>query len=174
MDDNDEQHEQGLEALDTIFNSNSDLCQQLLDRYSKSAAPQHRHLCATAAAMRSILESESLPFTPPAYFAAAISSVSETELDSTSASALLSFLSLALPLVPAGSIPPAKAVDAVSALVNLVRTMEGGKEASASTARAVVKCLGVLVGFCDTEDWSSVKLGFETLMLYSVDKRPKV
>ncbi|XP_057982084.1 uncharacterized protein LOC131167333 isoform X2 [Malania oleifera] len=167
--------EHNLEITDTIFTSTSDLCQQLLDRYSKSVAPQHRHLCATAAAMRSILQSESLPLTPPAYFAASISAVSETTaLDSTSAAALLSFLSITLPLVPLHSIPPAKAADAISVLVNVVRRPGDGEAASASTARAAVKCLGVLVGFCDMEDWASVRLGVETLVSFSVDRRPKV
>lgn len=40
--------------------------------------------------------------------------------------------------------------------------------------RSVVKCLGALVGFCDLEDWESFKLGLQTLLKFSVDKRPKV
>lgn len=39
----------------------------------------------------------------------------------------------------------------------------------------VVKCLGVMIlGFCDLEEWDSVKAGFESLIKFSVDKRPKV
>lgn len=43
-----------------------------------------------------------------------------------------------------------------------------------ASVRAVVKCLGVLLGFYDLEDWDSVKLGFQTLLNFSVDRRPKV
>jgi ribosomal RNA-processing protein 12 len=31
-----------------------------------------------------------------------------------------------------------------------------------------------LLGFCDLENWDSIKLGFETLLKFSIDKRPKV
>ncbi|KAD5317586.1 hypothetical protein E3N88_17532 [Mikania micrantha] len=49
----------------TSFTGDSDICQQLLQRYGKSTAPQHSHLCATAAATRSIIQSEYLPLSPP-------------------------------------------------------------------------------------------------------------
>lgn len=49
-------------------------------------------------------------------------------------------------------------------------------EVSLGTAsvRPLVKSLGVLLGFCDLEDWDSVKLGFNSLLKFSIDKRPKV
>ncbi|XAR68508.1 hypothetical protein NMG60_11003650 [Bertholletia excelsa] len=169
------QHHHQQEATDTVFIGALDICQQLLDRYGKSAAPQHRHLCATAAATRSIIQSESLPLTPFSYFAAAIATVADDAsrtLDSDALSALASFLAIVLPLVPSGAIAPAKAADAVSVLVGLME--QRGESVSTASSRAVVKCLGVLLGFCDLEDWDSVKLGFETLLKFSIDKRPKV
>ncbi|KAE8098771.1 hypothetical protein FH972_016809 [Carpinus fangiana] len=153
----------------------SDVCQQLMDRYAKSSAPQHRHLVATAAAMRSILASESLPLTPSAYFAAAIDSASFSDsqtLDATAVAALLSFLSIVVPLVPPQGIAAPKASEAVGVLVGLVGKEREGL--AVASVRAAVKCLGVLLGFCDLEDWDSVKLGFETLLNFSVDRRPKV
>ncbi|KAK0598624.1 hypothetical protein LWI29_036449 [Acer saccharum] len=151
--------------------ANADICQQLMDRYASSAAPQHRHLVATAAAMRSILTSESFPLTPSAYFAAAISSLESATLDSTEISALLTFLSLVVAVVHYKEISESKASEAVGVLVGL---LERGGLGMASV-RSVVKCLGVLfVGFCDLEDWNSVELGFQTLLKFSVDKRPKV
>jgi ribosomal RNA-processing protein 12 len=153
----------------------SDVCQQLMDRYAKSSAPQHRHLVATAAAMRSILASESLPLTPSAYFAAAIDSASFSDsqtLDATAVAALLSFLSIVVPLVPPQGIAAPKASEAVGVLVGLVGKERQGL--AVASVRAAVKCLGVLLGFCDLEDWDSVKLGFETLLNFSVDRRPKV
>lgn len=152
----------------------SDICAQLMERYAKSSAPQHRHLLASAVAMRSILESESLPLTPAAYFAAAISAVdnasaSET-LDPTALSALLSFLAITLPLVPPGGISAPNASEAAGVLVVLL----GMKSLTVSTVRAAVKCLGILLGFCNLEDWASVQLGFDTLLKFSVDRRPKI
>ena len=79
---------------------------------------------------------------------------------------------MVLPAVPAQAITHPKAAEAVSVLVELLQNR--GEAMSVSSFRAVVKCLGVLVGFCDSEDWDSVKLGFETLLKFSVDKRPKV
>ena len=165
------------EQAEELLKDGSDICQQLMDRYARSSAPQHRHLLATAAAMRSILASESFPLTPPAYFAAAIDTAASNSdtLDSTAAAALLSFLSVVLPLVPAQEISAEKAGEAVSVLVNLVgkeRGSDGGL--AVATVKAVVKCLGILLGFCDLENWDSLKLGFQTLLDFSIDRRPKV
>lgn len=158
------------------FKDGSDLCQQLMDRYANSTAPQHRHLLATAAAMRSNLTAESLPLTPLAYFAAAISAIdaasASESLDLTALSALLSFMAIDLPLVQPGGIAPAKASEAVEVLVKVAE--REGEGLSVSSVRAAVKCLGVLVGFCDLEVWDTVKLGFEKLLKFSIDKRPKV
>lgn len=169
-----EEEEQHVKVSETNFTDDSDLCQQLMDRYGKSSAPQHRHLCASAAAIRSILHDEKLGLTPQSYFAATISSIdnaSET-LESNAIAALSSFLSILLPLVPSNSIPPPKAVEAISVLVKLLKRPSNA--VSASTLRCLVKCLGVLAGFCDVEDWNSVKLLVETLLDFSIDKRPKV
>lgn len=161
-----------------VFNDNSDICQQLLQRYSKSSAPQHRHLCAIAAATRSIIQSESLPVTPFSYFAATISTISNSQdsLDPQALSALSSFLSIVLPLVPHEAVSSDKAAEAIGVLVGLLEKQPLDSEGvlGTSTVRAFVKCLGILVGFCDKDDWDSVKVGFETLVKFSIDKRPKV
>ncbi|OMO71320.1 hypothetical protein COLO4_28301 [Corchorus olitorius] len=156
------------------FKDGTDICQQLMDRYSKSSAPQHRHLLATAVAMRSILSAESLPLSPPAYFAAAISSLdddSSTTLDAMAIGALLTFLSIVVTVVPKGGIASWKAKEAVEVVVRVA-----GKEGlGVASLRSGVKCLGVLmVGFCDLEDWDSVRFGLETLLGFAIDKRPKV
>ncbi|XP_022766661.1 RRP12-like protein [Durio zibethinus] len=159
---------------ETPLKDGADICQQLMDRYSKSSAPQHRHLLATAAAMRSVLSAESLPLSPPAYFAAAISALdddSATALDSTAIGALLTFLSIVVLVVPKGGIANGKAKEAVEVVVKVVRK-EGLGVAS---LRSGVKCLGVLVvGFFDLEDSDSVCFGLETLLGFAIDKRPKV
>lgn len=98
------------------------------------------------------------------------SSASQT-LEPTATAALLSFLAMVLPLVPPGSVSSAKAGEAVTMLMGLLKREE---ELSMPAVRALVKCLGVLVGFCDLEDWGSIKLGLETLLKFSVDRRPKV
>ncbi|KAL1330444.1 hypothetical protein AAHE18_12G110300 [Arachis hypogaea] len=166
------------EFIEPLTKDGSDLCQQLMDRYANSSAPQHRHLVATAAALRSNLNAESLPLTPPAYFAAAISELVDDlaaeALDPTALSALLSFMAIGLPLVPQGGIAAPKACDAAAILVALLDREGDGKGLGMSTIRAAVKCLGVLIGFCDLENWDSIKLGFETLLKFAVDKRPKV
>nr|XP_043635247.1 RRP12-like protein [Erigeron canadensis] len=159
----------------TTFTGDTDICDQLLTRYSKSTAPQHRHLCATAAATRSIIQSENLPPTPISYFAATIDSLSTiSSTDPDAVSALSSFLSIVLPLVPEKSIGFDKAVEAVEIVVGVVEKGFCDDGASVSSVKGLVKCLGVLLGFCNLEDWGSVELGFRMLVKYSVDKRPKV
>ncbi|XP_012086179.1 RRP12-like protein isoform X1 [Jatropha curcas] len=163
---------QTIEESETGFKDDSDICQQLLSRYSTSKAQHHRHLLATAAAIRSILSAESLPLSPPAYFAAAIDNLSDSEtLDSTAVAALLSFVSIIVPLIPPKGINGDKASEAVTVLVAVVERDGLG----AASVSCVIKCLGVLIlGFCDLEDWGSVNLGFETVLKSSIDKRPKV
>ncbi|KAL2501748.1 ARM repeat superfamily protein [Forsythia ovata] len=169
----DEDHPDLAETT-TSFTGNSDICQQLLDRYAHSSAPQHRHLCATAAATRSIIQSSDLPLAPVSYFASTITSLSNSKsLDSTALAALTSFLSIVLPLVQKGEIKHEKAAEAVGFLVEIVEESSGSS--GTSSVRALVKCVGVLVAeFCNSNDWYSVKLGLEWLLKFSLDKRPKV
>ncbi|KAJ4837306.1 hypothetical protein Tsubulata_035842 [Turnera subulata] len=162
------------EEPEAQFKDDAEICQQLMSRYSTSTAPQHRHLLATSAAIRSILSADSIPLTPSSYFAAAIHNLSSSKtLDSTAVSALVSFLTIVAPLVPEKGIDGDKATEAVGVLVRVVKEREEGL--GVATVRGVVKCLGILVlGFCELEDWGSVKEGFETLLDFSLDKRPKV
>lgn len=156
------------------FVAEADICQQLLTRYARSSAAQHRHLCATAAATRSIIQSSSLPLNPISYFAATITSLSNSEnLDANALGALTSFISIVLPLVGKDEIKPEKAAEAVRILVTIAG--ESGGKLGTSVVRAVVKCVGVLVAeFCNLKKWDSVALGFEWLLKFSLDKRPKV
>ncbi|KAL0834757.1 hypothetical protein Bca101_086646 [Brassica carinata] len=170
------EHQNRADETDEIFfkDGDSDICQQLMDRYAKSSASQHRHLVATAAAMRSILTSESLPPSPPAYFAAAISSLDSSTEDPMAVSALLTFLSIVVPLVLDGGISAAMAREAVGVLVKPIDG-EGEKKLGVASLRAGVKCIGtLLVGFCDLDDWESIRIGFGSLLKFSIDKRPKV
>ncbi|KAL3715804.1 hypothetical protein ACJRO7_007539 [Eucalyptus globulus] len=151
---------------DEPLRDGADVCRQLMDRYAKSSAPQHRHLLATAAAMRAILDAESLPLTPASYFGAAMSAVETTSslqaLDSTEVAALMSFLVIVLPA----------AREAAEVLAEVLAREE--EKLAVSSVRSAVKCLGVLLGFCDLEDWDSVKFGLKTLLKFSLAKRPKV
>ncbi|XP_072961421.1 uncharacterized protein [Typha angustifolia] len=171
--DEDEAQEEESNTLLFCQDGSGDVCKALMDRYAKSSAPHHRHLCAVAAAMRSILQEESLPLTPPAYFAAAISALSSGPSDPGAAAALAAFLAILLPLVPASSLPPPKAKDAASVLAGFLENPPKGGLAT-GTARSVVKSLGFLALRVDLEDWGAVELPLETLLGYSVDRRPKV
>ncbi|CAO2822229.1 unnamed protein product [Amaranthus hypochondriacus] len=165
-----------MDAMETsFFDSTTDICTQLLQRYSSSSAPQHRHLTATAAAIKSLLLEDSLPLSPFSYFAAVMTALSQPLNDAASASALATLLSIVLPLIPESSISAEKAYDAVAVLVKVLGSEERELvTGSASSARCVVKSLGILLGFCDSKDWNSVELGFKTLANWCIDKRPKV
>ncbi|KAL5981810.1 hypothetical protein ACLOJK_015875 [Asimina triloba] len=166
--DNDDEEEAPIKV-----EASSDICTTLLQRYQKSSAPQHRHLCASAAAIRSILLEEGFPLTPPAYLAAAISSIEDsTSLDPDATSALSSFLSILLPHVPAESLTPHKANEVAAVLARLLRGLP--LTAPAATLRSLVKTLGFVLPRCDVGDWDAVGLPLEILLRFSVDRRPKV
>ncbi|KAL3715810.1 hypothetical protein ACJRO7_007545 [Eucalyptus globulus] len=162
------QQDQQMEhdRADEPLRDGADVCQQLMDRYAKSSAPQHRHLLATAAAMRAILDAESLP--PHARLLLR----RRHALDSTEVAALMSFLVIVLPAVPPQGIAPARAREAAEVLAEVLAREE--EKLAVSSVRSAVKCLGVLLGFCDLEDWDSVKFGSKTLLKFSLAKRPKV
>ncbi|KAK9154840.1 hypothetical protein Sjap_002320 [Stephania japonica] len=159
-----------------LEDQNSDLCQKLMDRYANSSAPQHSHLCASAAAMRAILQEEGLPLTPLAYFAATISAIDDATasevLDSDAIAALASFLSMLVPLVPSEAMPASKAVDAVAVLIRLLE--KGLDGVGTATVRCVVKALGDLLVLCDLGDWEGIRSPFEVIVGLCFDKRPKV
>ncbi|KAK3405494.1 hypothetical protein EUGRSUZ_K01988 [Eucalyptus grandis] len=93
-------------------------------------------------------------------------------LDSTEVAALMSFLVIVLPAVPPQGIAPARASEAAEVLAEVLAREE--EKLAVSSVRSAVKCLGVLLGFCDLEDWDSVKFGLKTLLKFSLAKRPKV
>ncbi|XP_074276821.1 uncharacterized protein LOC141600481 [Silene latifolia] len=164
-----------MEEVDApSLNPSMDICAQLMQRYSSSTAAQHRHLIATAAALKSLILQQQEILTPLSYFGAAMSALSDTSFqnDAASSSALATLLSIALPLVPQGSISPQNASHAANVLVRVLG--DAAAVASASAAKCVVKCLGVLLGFCDFSTWNSLQLPFETLLNWCIDKRPKV
>ena len=103
-----EQEEQEILVAEKIADENSDIYQRLMERYGKSAASQHRHLCASAAAMKAIIQEESLPLTSSAYFATAITTMNDAaeSSDSNAIAALSSFLAILFPLVPSQSLSP--------------------------------------------------------------------
>ncbi|KAF9592771.1 hypothetical protein IFM89_017341 [Coptis chinensis] len=177
-----EEEEEKMIIEETTLEENKDICQTLMERYNKSSASQHIHLCASAAAMKTILQEEKLPFTPLSYFAATISSINDAIIDYSSStcqtlpgfdsvSPLASFLSILLPLIPKEALPMNKAANAVDVLVLLMKKQDGN---NATLIRSVIKCLGSLVLFCDLKDWSRIKVPFDIILRFSIDKRPKV
>ncbi|CAA6663540.1 unnamed protein product [Spirodela intermedia] len=110
----------------------------------------------------------------PAYFAIAIAAVCDaSSSDRETLSALSAFLSVLLPYVPPGSVPPHKAREAVSSLVALLENSTP-ESMAAPTVRSLVGSLGLLAQSVDLEDWSAVKLPLRVLLRFSVDRRPKV
>ncbi|KAK7815334.1 hypothetical protein CFP56_001744 [Quercus suber] len=75
-------------------------------------------------------------------------------LDSTAAAALLSFLSVVLLRWSSAGNQRREGGRSVSVLVNLVGRRERWR-LGRGTVKAVVKCLGILLGFCDLENWDS-------------------
>ncbi|CAH1438500.1 unnamed protein product [Lactuca virosa] len=166
-----------MEESTISFTGESDICQQLLHRYSKSIAPQHFHLCAIASAFLSTAQSESRSLTPLDYYYATIDALLDSsKTDNNDAddvvSALSSFLALVLPLVPKKSIDMSTAARAVEIVVNLLDNSCQGLQVS--RVRALLKCLGLLLELCNSADSKFVQLGFQTLIKHAIDKRPKV
>uniref|UniRef100_A0A0D9VAH5 Uncharacterized protein n=1 Tax=Leersia perrieri TaxID=77586 RepID=A0A0D9VAH5_9ORYZ len=154
-----------------------DVCAALAARYGRSTAPQHRHLLASAAAIRSILADDGIPVTPASYLPAAVSALQAAgAADIAAASALASLLAILLPHIPSSpsSLSPASASESASALAAFLSSPDASKLPT-GTVRSVVKSLGHLVLHVDAAaDWGSVATPLEALLAASVDQRAKV
>ncbi|TVU36923.1 hypothetical protein EJB05_18879, partial [Eragrostis curvula] len=154
-----------------------DVCAALTARYGRSAAQQHRHLLASAAAIRSILVDDGLPLTPASFIPAAVSALRAAgAADPAAASALASLLAILLPHIPSSpsSIQPAAASESASALAAFLSSTDASKLPT-GTIRSVVKSLGHLALHLDAAvDWDAVVEPLEALLAASVDHRAKV
>ncbi|KAL6616735.1 hypothetical protein ACP70R_039005 [Stipagrostis hirtigluma subsp. patula] len=160
-----------------IESFSGDVCAALTARYGRSAAPQHRHLLASAAAIRSILVDDGLPLTPAAYLPAAVSALQAAgPADPAASSALASLLVILLPHIPSSpsSLSPAAASESASALAAFLASPDASKLPT-GTVRSVVKSLGHLTLHLDAAaDWGAAAAPLEALFAASVDQRAKV
>ncbi|CAD6341712.1 unnamed protein product [Miscanthus lutarioriparius] len=154
-----------------------DACAALTARYGRSAAPQHRHLLASAAAIRSILLDDGLPLTPASYLPAAVSALRAAgSADPAATAALASLLVILLPHIPSSpsSLPPDAASESASALAAFLSSPDASRLPT-GTVRSVVKSLGHLTLHLDAAaDWDAVAAPLEALLAASVDQRAKV
>lgn len=91
--------------------------------------------------------------------------------DPSATSAIASFLSILLPLIQDGDLSTTKAKDTISILAGF---LNDNKALPTGTVRSIVRVLGLLVLFAEKEDWEALVLPLDTLLAFSVDKRPKV
>jgi ribosomal RNA-processing protein 12 len=154
-----------------------DACAALTARYGRSAASQHRHLLASAAAIRSILLDDGLPLTPASYLPAAVSALRAAgSADPAATAALASLLVILLPHIPSSpsSLPPDAASESASALAAFLSSPDASRLPT-GTVRSVVKSLGHLTLHLDAAaDWDAVAVPLEALLAASVDQRAKV
>lgn len=154
-----------------------DVFAALTARYGRSAAPQHRHLLASAAAIRSILLDDGLPLTPASFLPASVSALQAAgPADPDAASALASLLVILLPHIPCSpsSLDPAAASESASALAAFLSDPDAS-QLPTGTLRSVVKSLGHLTLHLDAAaDWGAVVAPMEALLAASVDHRAKV
>lgn len=90
--------------------------------------------------------------------------------DPSAASAIASFLSILLPLIQVGELSTAKAKDTISILAEFLKE---NNALPTGTVRSIVRVLGLLVLSAEL-DWEALELPLDTLLAFSVDKRPKV
>nr|CAB3479479.1 unnamed protein product [Digitaria exilis] len=175
--DADSDGEEASQAPLPLESFSGDACAALTARYGRSAAPQHRHLLASAAAIRSILLDDGLPLTPASYLPAAVTALCAAgPADPAAASALASLLVILLPHIPTSpsSLPPDAASESASALAAFLSSPDASKLPT-GTVRSVVKSLGHLTLHLDAAaNWDAVAASLEALLAASVDQRAKV
>ncbi|CAO1947300.1 unnamed protein product [Urochloa humidicola] len=175
--DPDSDGEESSQALLPLDAFSGDTCAALTARYGRSTALQHRHLLASAAAIRSILLDDGLPLTPASYLPAAVSALRAAgAADPAAASALASLLAILLPHIPSSpsSLPPHAASESASALAAFLASPDASRLPT-GTVRSVVKSLGHLTLHLDAAaHGDAVAAPLEALLAASVDQRAKV
>ena len=151
-----------------------DLATGVLARFHSSTRDDHQHLCAAVGAMAQALKDQDIPRTPVAYFGATASSIDRLSRNPASgsdpvATALLSFLSMALPRVPTAVLRTKGALVAES----LVRILGFGSLPEGGV-KAGLKCVSHLLVVGDKGSWSSVSTLYGVLIGFVTDHRPKV
>lgn len=160
--------------MDLAMGEDDDMCAVVMARFRNSQAPEHRHLCAVAQAMASVLQEQSMDPTPTAYFAAAISCLDRQAAsggDRTEAvtTAFCTFLAMVLNKTPAAVVRSKG--DAMLKLFVVVLT---DYAESANTVKAALSCLEIVIRGADTSNWLMVAPAFNCLLRYCLDQRPKV
>ncbi|KAL4205120.1 hypothetical protein AMTRI_Chr01g135660 [Amborella trichopoda] len=145
-----------------------DVCDAITRRFANSSAPQHRHLCAMAQAIRALTREEGLPLSPLSYFASSMAAISGRARDPEAMTALSTLLASIIPSVKGLSEIRAKEAG------TLLAEIAGGEGLSTSTVRSLVKCVGLLARACDRSSWGSIGPLCKSLLSFSLDKRPKV
>lgn len=159
--------------MDLAMGEDEDMCVALTSRFRNSQAPEHKHLCAVVQAMAEVLQEQALDPSPTAYFAATMScldrqaaSASRSEAVTT---ALCTFLAMVLKKTPA-SVVRSKGAAALKLLVGLLAT----DAESASTLKAALSCVELLIRAVDTSNFLTVAPAFNSLLRFCLDQRPKV
>ncbi|KAG1334382.1 RRP12-like protein [Cocos nucifera] len=151
-----------------------DLAAGVLARFHSSTRDDHQHFCAAVGTMVQALKDQGIPLTPVAYFGAAASSLDRLSRDPASgsdpvATALLSFLSMALPRV-SSAVLRSKGASVAETLVRILgfgSLPEGG-------VKAGLKCVSHLLVVGDKGNWPSVSTLYGVLIGFVTDHRPKV
>nr|PNR59348.1 hypothetical protein PHYPA_002139 [Physcomitrium patens] len=124
--------------------------------------------------MAEVLQEQSLEPTPTAYFAATMSCLDRQAANTAVrneavTTALCTFLAMVLHKVPA-SVLRSKGDAALKLLVGLLTA----SSENASTVKAVLSCLEIVICGADTSNWHMVAPAFNYLLRFCTDQRPKV
>jgi len=157
----------------TFNESNDDLCNSILSRFSNSTAVNHQQLCTVIGAMSQELKDHNLPTSPVAYFCATCSSLeriaSEPNPPNHLIDALLTILSTVIVKVPVAVLKEKREFlsELVAKVVMLPLSLESGVVDG-------LKCVSHLLIHRDSVHWSDVSTLFNFLLGFLSDSRPKV
>ncbi|KAL3700630.1 hypothetical protein R1sor_018652 [Riccia sorocarpa] len=150
-----------------------DPCGEILRHFRRSQAPEHRHLCAIAMAISEILKEQSLPASPTACFAAAMSSlerqINTTPRDLAVTTAIVTFLSRVIDRVP----PPVLRSKSEKTLQLLLQVLNADSSV-AGTVKPTLNCVRTVVTASDLSSWLPLAKPFSIALKYCVDQKPKV
>jgi ribosomal RNA-processing protein 12 len=153
--------------------SNDDICNSFLSRFSNSTAANHQHLCAVIGAMSQELKDHNLSSSPVAYFCATCSSLDRIAQEPNPPihliDALLTILSIVIVKVPVAVLKEKREFlsELVAKVVMLPSSLESGVVHG-------LKCVSYLLIHRDSVHWSDVSTLFNFLLVFLTDSRPKV
>eukprot|EP00878_Enallax_costatus_P036532 GHUV01041032.1.p1 GENE.GHUV01041032.1~~GHUV01041032.1.p1 ORF type:complete len:246 (+),score=51.10 GHUV01041032.1:709-1446(+) len=161
----------GLASLNMDTNADGGIVTEIQSRHGHSAQPESQQVLAVLQAVLEVINAEGMAATPTTIFAALMSALDRPDAQGSAvtAQAMCTVLGVTLTRVP-NSVLRAKFVSSVQLLGKVVAM----HKQQAPACKGALLCLGQVLAAVEPGAWHAAVPGFQLLLSFLTDARPKV